>query len=237
MTVLCVLTEILSASVSGTWRTHTISLSRSFVKRKVNMKKKTITTPFGIAKYPWLNTPKTTFKEEGEYVVSLIVPEAEAQSLVEVISEMVDAAYNEKYNELKEKDRKKLRKYFPFCPEETDEGNTTGNIEFKCRTDATYKDKKGNLRERAPDLFDRKGAPLDREKDLIFGGSRIRVNITPVPFYMPNTGQVGITLYLNGVQVDVFAQRDSAATYGFTPVEDGEDEDSEGDANGAAEDF
>lgn len=212
--------------------------------KKETKKKKTYTTPIGIAKYPWLNKPKTQFKEDGEYCVTLIVPEADAQALIEVINGMVDEAYNEKFNELKDKDRKKLTKHYPFGPEEVEDGeNETGNIEFKLKTSATYKSPKtGQIKDAPLKLFDKKGRPLNPETDLIFGGSKIRAAVAPASFWMPSTKQVGVTLYLNAVQVLEFARRDSAAAFGFTPVEDDEEEGGntpadEGEGDGLAEDF
>ena len=39
---------------------------------KSRSKLDSITTPVGIAKYPWVNTPSTKFVEGGEYSCSLV---------------------------------------------------------------------------------------------------------------------------------------------------------------------
>jgi hypothetical protein len=46
----------------------------------------TITTPTGIAQYPWLSKPDTKFSEEGEYKVNVILTKEEATPLVEKIN-------------------------------------------------------------------------------------------------------------------------------------------------------
>jgi hypothetical protein len=189
-------------------------------------KVKNMVSPIGTAKWAWVNKPKTTFKKDGEYTLSLIVPVDEAQSLIEIINEMTDAHFNETYNGLKEKDRKQLKKHYPFSNEETDEGEETGNIEFKFRVNATY-EKDGQKKTFAPAIVDKMGRELDREKHLVYGGSIVRVSFNPSAYYNSTNKTVGVTLYLNGVQVLKFATRDRAASLGFTPVTDGEYADDE----------
>ena len=46
----------------------------------------TITTPKGIAQYPWLSKPDTKFSEEGEYKVNVILTKEEASPLVDKIN-------------------------------------------------------------------------------------------------------------------------------------------------------
>ena len=45
-----------------------------------------ITTPKGIALYPWLSTPDTKFSEEGEYKVNLVLSKEDAQPIVDEIN-------------------------------------------------------------------------------------------------------------------------------------------------------
>ena len=44
-----------------------------------------ITTPVGIAHYPYISKPDTKFNEKGEYKVALSIPKAEAKPIIETI--------------------------------------------------------------------------------------------------------------------------------------------------------
>ncbi len=179
-----------------------------------------ITTPRGTAKFPWLNNPNTKFAADGVYTVNLLVPEDEAQSLMEQLDEMAEETYQKAVEELKEKKKvaeiKKIQKVEPYSRETDEDGNETGNIEFKFKMPAKVTSKKtGKTITLAPKLFDAKGKPV-KNTVIIYGGSIIKVNFSPSLYFMPATKQCGVSLRLNAVQVlDLVSRGGKATDYGF----------------------
>ena len=192
-------------------------------KKKENVRK---TTPRGLAKWPFLSTPDTRFKDEGEYKVNLCVPEKEASKMMTFIKKMVDAEYANSLKGLKPALKKKLKKHYPFGPEYDKDDNETGNIEFLFRSNASYKNKKGDIVEMSPALFDAFGNPITK-KINVGNGSEIKINFTPSAYTMPPSmkkeGMSGVKLYLNGVQIIKLVEFGgaSAESMGFEAEEDG----------------
>jgi hypothetical protein len=52
------------------------------------MAKATITTPQGVALYPWLNKPDTEYNKDGEYKVNLVLAKEKAQPIIDTINEV-----------------------------------------------------------------------------------------------------------------------------------------------------
>ena len=52
------------------------------------MAKQTITTPQGVALYPWLSKPDTEYNKDGEYKVNLVLSKKEAQPMIDTINEV-----------------------------------------------------------------------------------------------------------------------------------------------------
>jgi len=134
-----------------------------------------ITSPKGIAMYPWLTRPDTKWSPDGVYKISLSVPSDDKE-----VQEFCDKV-REKFTD--EFGNKKIAKaIFPF--KEDEEGNTI--ITFKSK----------NL----PRLFNSKGQPIKNTDDLkIGGGSIVKVNASINPY---DKGiNTGVALYLNAVQI------------------------------------
>ena len=90
-----------------------------------------LTTPTGVAKYPWLLKPDTKFNADGEYKVTLVLDKEEAEPVIEKI----ESVLTEHLEELKMSGKKKVKQGpLPYSDEEDDEGNPTGNVEFKFKT-------------------------------------------------------------------------------------------------------
>jgi hypothetical protein len=160
-------------------------------------------TPTGLAHYPWLTEPDTKFKPEGEYHTGLILTVAEAEPLIEKLTQMTDEYFANAYNEAKPNIKKKMVKHFPWEHQCDDNGNETGNIIMKFKTSAQFSDKKtGEVITKTLPVFDAYGAATTKS---VWGGSKIVINFTPAGFSMPSTGMTGFTLYLNAVQVLEFA--------------------------------
>lgn len=209
----------------------------------MGVKRRKMTTPEGVAKYAWLDKPSTKFNADGEYTVTLLLPKEEAEDLVAELTNMVDEeAYALAMETIKPADKKGVRVRYPFKDEYDDEGNETGNVEFKFKMKAKVKSRKtGEIFEFKPDLFgpDAKALPKGTS---IFGGTKMKVNFSPNPYYMVATNEYGVSTGLNAVQVtDLNGGGRSADSYGFDASEDYADMSTSGDSGdsgeGDAEDF
>lgn len=186
-----------------------------------------ITSPVGRAQYPYLNTPDTKFKEEGEYKVDLILDKVDNAQFLGAIKARAEKAVEEAKVKLAEKNKhnkiKNLTPYVPFEEMFDDEGNPTGEVKVKFKTKAQYSKKDGTVVKLSPDLFDSQGKPIDRNEVIIYSGSEIRCNFTPSNFYNPASNLAGVSLRLNAVQVIELSSGSSASAsnYGFDAIEDG----------------
>lgn len=179
------------------------------------------TTPAGTAVWPKVNKPDTKFKEDGEYSIGLSLPEQEAQPLIDVLMPILDEFWNTEYNKLKAVQKKTVKKHLPWKPElDPDTEEETGNVIFSFKTAAKFKDKNGNFIDKKLPLFGRDAKETDK---LVYYGSTVKVNFSPKGFTSPvGGGMIGLTLYLNAVQVLKFAAFNSAASFAFT-AEEGDD--------------
>jgi hypothetical protein len=202
-----------------------------------------VNTPKGIAKYPWLNTPNTTFDSNGVYKVSLLLQanSAEAESLINQIDGWLEESYQQARTDVQKQydaaiaagkgaeaakrktELSQIKKAAPPYAVELDKnsGEETGQIEFKFKLKAQVTSRKtGKVIQMSPKLFDAAGQPL--KDTAIFGGSVIKVNFTPNYTYMPSTKEAYVSLRLNAVQVIelVSGLGATADSYGFE-VEDG----------------
>lgn len=186
-----------------------------------------VTSPIGVANYPYLNTPDTKFKEEGEYKVDLLLNKVDDAQFLGALKARSEKAVEEAKVKLAEKNKhaqiKKLDVYYPFEVIYDEEGNETEQVKVKFKTKAQFTTKDGKVVNLTPDLFDAQGKPLDRQEVIIYAGSEIRVNFTPAPFYSPAINKAGVSLRINAVQVIELGTGNSATaeSYGFGVVEDG----------------
>ena len=139
------------------------------------MAKPTITTPVGVALYPWLSKPDTEYNKDGEYKVNLVLSKKEAQPIIDTINEVF--AENLK-DELKKQKKKTIKTANPpYADELDDDGKATGNVIFKFKSKAAYK----------PAIFDANGETLIDTQ--IWGGSEIRVNAALYPYFVSTIGE------------------------------------------------
>ena len=218
-------------------------------------------SPRGIFKYPSLNTPDygndTVPIPNGVFKTGIIVSLEDAQDLINKLMPVYEDALNEgrqKFKDLPIPARKKLGEvtanmfYETEYDKETEE--ETGNVIFKAKTNYRRVNKKtkevtfGKIT-----LVDAKGKPFPKAL-VIYGGSEGRISFTTSPYFVTGTGMVGISLYLNAVQIikHVGPGERTGASIGFD-VEDGYDasdyvapeEDGDGSpspsSNGNPEDF
>jgi len=145
-----------------------------------------ITTPKGIAAYPWLSKPDTKFSEEGDYKVNLILGKDEAAPIIEQINGIFAENVKAEIKKNKGKDVKTSNP--PYMDEVDDDGKPTGNIIFKFKSKAAYK----------PAIFDAHGNVMLESN--IWAGSEIKVNGSIAPYFTSMVG-AGVALRLRAVQI------------------------------------
>ena len=144
-----------------------------------------ITTPVGVASYPWLKDADYKFdKEKGIYSCNIYVDDNEAKDFVTVI----DKAYTENLAEQKKLNAGKTIKPGPK-PYVSENGKTLFKIKMKGKI--------GDIEIR-PVVIDSSGQPMT--DIVVYGGSKVKVSADLVPYYVATTG-AGISLRLVGVQV------------------------------------
>tara|TARA_B100000965_G_scaffold397454_1_gene414027 strand:- start:685 stop:1293 length:609 start_codon:yes stop_codon:yes gene_type:complete len=144
-----------------------------------------ITTPVGVASYPWLKDADYKFdKEKGIYSCNIYVDDAEAKDLISVI----DKSYTENLAEQKKLNKGKTIKPGPK-PYISENGKTLFKIKMKGKI--------GDVEIR-PVVIDSSGQPMT--DIVVYGGSKVKVSADLVPYYVATTG-AGISLRLVGVQV------------------------------------
>ncbi|QDP55850.1 MAG: putative helix-destabilizing protein [Prokaryotic dsDNA virus sp.] len=165
------------------------------------MAKQTITTPTGIALYPWLSKPDTEYNKDGEYKVNLVLSKKEAQPIIDTINEVFSENLKDELKKQKKKTIKTANP--PYADELDDDGKPTGNVIFKFKSKAAYK----------PAIFDAGGDTLTDTQ--IWGGSEIRVNAALYPYFVSTIG-AGVSLKLRAVQVIALVEgSEGAGRFGF----------------------
>jgi hypothetical protein len=203
---------------------------------------KSITSPKGVARYPYLNTPDTKFNPDGDYKVGLVLePGEETDAFVAKLEAAMEASVAKAK---KENPGKKIKVADLSMTTDEDTGKVTVNFKMKAKVTT----KAGKTFEQKPALFDAKGKPMSDKR--VGGGSVIKVAFDPTPFYTATVG-AGVTLRLQAVQVislNSGGNRD-ASGFGFGAEEGYEDDgvpaspfeneegDSQEDSSGDATDF
>lgn len=193
-----------------------------------------IITPKGVAIYPHLNKPETKFNAAGVYDcrVRLDPKDKEVEALVSKLEKLRDSFYDETTAALKESGKaakaKKLKKRDVFTDDVDADGEETGLIVLKAKTTASGTGKDGKPWKRSPLLFDAKGTKLVNAP-LVYGGSEVKVAATARPYLMESSGEIGVTLYLDAVQIIklVTGTGQSADDFGFGEEEGFEAEEAE----------
>ena len=157
------------------------------------MPKKNMTTPKGYAVWPWLNEPDSRW-DKPEYKVSLKMTNEDGAELLEKLQEFYKSGYME---EAKKQGKQRLKKApMPWSEVEDDQGNLTGEIQFKFKNRASY-EYEGKVVENRVVLKDRHGQIVESR---IGSGSLIRVGFEPYVWHVASMG-VGMTLRVKAVQV------------------------------------
>lgn len=172
-----------------------------------------LTTPVGIAQFPYLSKPDD-YKGTLKYKTNLILDETDP--FVTELRDRAEQALNRFEQELEAsledssltgKKRVKVKDALanmelslPFEPEYNDEGEETGRVILKTASHATYKDKHDNIKERVLPIFDSKGIRLTKSPN-IWSGSKLRLSVDVYPFHMLSTDLAGVSLRIAGVQI------------------------------------
>jgi len=168
-----------------------------------------ITTPTGIAHYPYISKPDTQAVERGYaqvpmYKVDLSIPEEQAQPVIKAIQEVLVAGMKAEKTKSPKKQLKQAP--IPYKDEVGDDGEATGNIIFKFKS--KFK----------PSVFDCKKQPMVDHN--IWGGSELKIGGQLAYYSSPAIG-CGVTLRLQAVQVIQYVQgtSDGADSFDFEEEE------------------
>ena len=169
----------------------------------------TVTTPKGIAQYPWLNEPDTKFNPDGDYKTNLILEDTpEVRTMLTKLEQIREDYIAEWQTDPRNKGKK-------FMEADLFDENEDGTITLKMKAKARITTREGQTVDTNIPLFDAKGKPIF---DKIGGGSTIRVNFQPIPFYMASTKMMGVSYRIKAVQVidlQLFSGGGDASKYGF----------------------
>jgi hypothetical protein len=203
------------------------------------------TTPIGtLGKFPKLREPDE-YQGKKSYKCELLLTEEQAQPIIDRVDAELPAA-REAFAEAKAKAVAEGRKkgkapkineetHLPYYPVIDEDGNETGMIAFKFKSQAEYVDKKtGETKTRRIAHFTASGKPIPHgEKPDLWGGSRVRLSYSVGAFGNTAAG-TGVSLRLEAVKVIEAKQKGSgedASRYGF----DGDDEGYEGEEGSATD--
>ena len=162
----------------------------------------------GEAIYPHLNKPDVKFNENGEYKVTLKIPEAKAKGMIATYEEAIQNSISEAEQQLKGKKVKLAPK--PYTVE-----NGFALFKYKMKATGVNRKTKEPFSQR-PALFDAKKNPLNPSSCNIWGGSKMKIAYVLRSYYSPALG-AGVTAQLKAVQIielveskqmDLFAKED-----------------------------
>ena len=163
-------------------------------------------TPKGIAVFPRLTEPDFKYNAAGVYQLRLRMTVEEGQETMDLLDKMADDKFAEvvaenggKTFKIVKGKKTEFERNDPYNLVLDDDGNPTGEVEFRFKMFATVKDRKtGAERKQKPTLVDGKGKEI-KGKIAVYGGSILKVNFTPVTY--SQTIGIGVTCYLNAVQI------------------------------------
>jgi len=163
------------------------------------MANKMMMSPKGSASWVKVQTPDTKYNAEGVYSMTLTVREDLAEDLCTQLDALTDAIYNKSIKE-NPKLKAKLTKRTPYEQVLDDEGNETGEIEFKFKTKAVITSKDGSTYPNKVALFDAKAKPITQELK-IGNGSLMKVGFEPISYMMQSTKEASVSLRLKSTQL------------------------------------
>lgn len=173
-----------------------------------------VTTPVGVAVYPWITKPDVEYVPTGQYKVDLSLPEELAQDVIvkmeRVRDEFIATLPVAKQQALTARPVYLLEyTRYEFPEDATDEQKAairdahvpepTGNVILRFKMKAKVQPKDGEAFDQAPVVVD--AATGERIEKPVYDGSLIRVKGQIVPYTNAASGMVGVTLRMKAVQV------------------------------------
>lgn len=182
-------------------------------------KYKRVTTPVGVAHYPWLQEPDTKFVPEGQYSCNIFLNMDDAKKLMKTI----DMTIKDKVDsEKKETGKSKLKVCKPpyiigGSDEDVNDIVPKGQVLFKIKSKAEIKGTPVR-----PLVYDSQSSEPYSGGLKVFGGSKVKVAFDLRTWHVPSTG-VGVTLSLVAVQVIELQERaaPSLESMGFEKEDEG----------------
>ena len=183
-------------------------------------KKENFVTPAGTLVFGFIAEPNYEYKDDGEYLASIVLPAKEAKPIIEQIDNWIE----ESVKEAKKKNPKKkvVKADPPYADSVDEEGEPTGDyiIKFKSPASGTSR-RTGKRWERTVPVFDAKRHPVNLDEVNLAPGSKIKIAYSE--YFWFATGKAGVKLNLNGVQIiELNSGGQSADAFGFDE-EDGVD--------------
>ena len=186
-----------------------------------------ITTPRGVARFPWLVEPNTRFNEDGVFQCDLIVSDKDGKEFAKTLKKLMKTYHDE---ELRKSGKSKIRiADLPCRPFEDESGEYDDNNYFiRAKQDAQYTSKAGKTVKNKVVQFDSKNNVINEQ---VGSGSVLKMAVVPYFWNVPSKG-IGITLRLQAVQVLELQTYNSpsqktADGFGFTTEEQGYTSDEE----------
>lgn len=161
------------------------------------MAKTLVTTPRGVAVYPFLNRADVKYNKAGVYRVKVRHTQAEAADLIEQIDAGMTHALQEQKKAEKSPAKRKRIKMADAPYQETDDGH----VEISFKQTASGKRDDGSKWVWRPTFYDGQANPiLPAALPQIGGGSVIKVGFEIREFYVASLG-AGVSLRLKTVQL------------------------------------
>lgn len=180
-----------------------------------------VITPVGTARGLFVSGEASTkFDSRGVYNATVAIPKANAEKLIAVLEQAVDASYLLALEDAKPADKGKIVKVPAYELEYDSETGTkeTGNILIKAKMVATIKDRSGNEIKRKPALFDADGKRCD-DTCAPSTGSKVALSLNLAPYYVAGQKQAGIGRYLQAVKIYELCEYESGGGSDFDNVE------------------
>ena len=170
--------------------------------------------------------PDTTFIQEGEFSIKVILDEdsSEAQGLMAKFDEMVEKAFEIETEDLKPGIKKRWTVKAPYIHlEDENTGEPTGQVQFSFKMKASGTNAKGKEWTRSVPVFDAAGVKIPSLSGYIGNGSKGKVAYMVKSYANNKDKEVGISLKLMGFQlIDlVGGGNDTAEDLGFSAEEGG----------------
>ena len=173
-----------------------------------------VTTPAGVAVYPWITKADTEYVPTGVFKVDLSIPEELATDIIakleRVRDEFIATLPVAKQQALAPKPVYLIENTRPEYPEDATKEQKaeikhnhapvpTGNILLRFKLKAKVTPKEGDTFDQAPVVVD--AATGEAITKPVYDGSIIRIKGQVVPYTNSSSGTVGVTLRMRAVQV------------------------------------